>query len=111
MKLAWTRTHPCKIKIKNFLGIVSSKETIFLFTISILRRTRRCFLEWWKQSGGRKQRVLVVERHTGGRLAILHIYIYIPGAWGYNWDTLSLEDINTETWSSRLGFGRKDLAL
>jgi hypothetical protein len=26
-----------------------------------------------------------------------------PGAWGYNWTTLSLEDIKTETWSSRLG--------
>jgi hypothetical protein len=23
-------------------------------------------------------------------------------AWGYNWDTLLLGDINTETWSSRL---------
>jgi hypothetical protein len=36
-----------------------------------------------------------------------------PGAWGYNWDTQSLEDINTGTWSSRLGVGRKadDLAL
>jgi SRSO17 transposase len=29
------------------------------------------------------------------------------GAWGYNWATLSLEDLNTETWSSRLGVGRK----
>jgi hypothetical protein len=26
-----------------------------------------------------------------------------PGAWGYNWATLSLADINTETWSSWLG--------
>jgi hypothetical protein len=26
-----------------------------------------------------------------------------PGAWGYNWATLSLGNINTETWSSRLG--------
>jgi hypothetical protein len=36
-----------------------------------------------------------------------------PGAWGYNWATLSLGDINTETLSSRLGVGRKadDLAL
>jgi hypothetical protein len=24
-------------------------------------------------------------------------------AWGYNWVTLFLRDINTETWSSRLG--------
>jgi hypothetical protein len=36
-----------------------------------------------------------------------------PGAWGYNWATLSLWDINTGTWSSRLGVGRRadDLAL
>jgi hypothetical protein len=27
--------------------------------------------------------------------------------WGYNWATLLLGDINTETWSSRLGVGRK----
>jgi hypothetical protein len=35
------------------------------------------------------------------------------GAWGYNWTTLSLGDINTGTWSSRLGVRRKadDLAL
>jgi hypothetical protein len=26
-----------------------------------------------------------------------------PGAWGYNWATLTLGDVNTETWSSRLG--------
>jgi hypothetical protein len=26
-----------------------------------------------------------------------------PGAWGHNWATLSLGDINTETWSSMLG--------
>jgi hypothetical protein len=26
-----------------------------------------------------------------------------PGAWGYNWTTLLLGDINTETWSSRFG--------
>jgi hypothetical protein len=25
------------------------------------------------------------------------------GAWGYNWTTLLLGDMNTETWSSRLG--------
>jgi hypothetical protein len=30
-----------------------------------------------------------------------------PSVWGYNWDTLSLGDINTETWPSRLGDGRK----
>jgi hypothetical protein len=29
------------------------------------------------------------------------------GAWGYNWATLSLADINTGTWSSRLAVGRK----
>jgi hypothetical protein len=36
-----------------------------------------------------------------------------PSAWGYNWATLSLADLNTEAWSSRLGVGRKadDLAL
>jgi hypothetical protein len=35
------------------------------------------------------------------------------GAWGYNWATLSLEDINRGTWSTRLGVGCKagDLAL
>jgi hypothetical protein len=27
--------------------------------------------------------------------------------WGYNWAALSLEDINTETWYSRFGVGRK----
>jgi hypothetical protein len=34
------------------------------------------------------------------------------GAWGCNWATLSLGDINTETYSSSLGVGRKadDLA-
>jgi hypothetical protein len=26
-----------------------------------------------------------------------------PGAWKYNWNTLSQGAINTETWSSRLG--------
>jgi hypothetical protein len=31
------------------------------------------------------------------------------GAWGYNWATLSLGDINTETCSSRLGVGHKKL--
>jgi hypothetical protein len=30
---------------------------------------------------------------------------WIPSAWGYCWATLSLEVINTETWSSRLGVG------
>jgi hypothetical protein len=30
-----------------------------------------------------------------------------PGAWGYNWVTLSLGNINTETWSSRLGVGSR----
>jgi hypothetical protein len=34
-----------------------------------------------------------------------------PGAWGYNWATLSLGDINTETRSSRLGVGHKDDGL
>jgi hypothetical protein len=35
------------------------------------------------------------------------------GAWGYNWAALSLGDINTETWYSRLGVGHKadDLVL
>jgi hypothetical protein len=34
------------------------------------------------------------------------------GAWGYNWVNPYLGDINTDTWSSRLGVGRKadDLA-
>jgi hypothetical protein len=33
-------------------------------------------------------------------------------AWGYNWATLSLRDINAGTWSSRSGVERKaDLAL
>jgi hypothetical protein len=30
-----------------------------------------------------------------------------PSAWGYNWATLSLGYINTVTWSSRLGVGRR----
>jgi hypothetical protein len=30
-----------------------------------------------------------------------------PGTWGYNWATLSLGDMNTETWSSRLWVGCK----
>jgi hypothetical protein len=36
-----------------------------------------------------------------------------PAAWEYNWSTLSLEDINTDTLSSTLGVGRKadDLSL
>jgi hypothetical protein len=36
-----------------------------------------------------------------------------PGAWGNKWATLSLGDINTETWYSGLGVWRKvhDLAL
>jgi hypothetical protein len=36
-----------------------------------------------------------------------------PGAWRFNLATLSLGDINTEIWYSRLGVGRKadDLAL
>jgi hypothetical protein len=36
------------------------------------------------------------------------------GAWGYNWATLLLRDINIENWSSRLRVGYKaddDLAL
>jgi hypothetical protein len=28
-------------------------------------------------------------------------------AWGYNWATLPLGDINTEAWSSRMGVGRE----
>jgi hypothetical protein len=31
---------------------------------------------------------------------------WVPGAWGYNWATLPLGDINTEVWSSRVGVGR-----
>jgi hypothetical protein len=31
---------------------------------------------------------------------------WVPSAWGYDWAPLSLGVINTETWSSRLGFGR-----
>jgi hypothetical protein len=31
----------------------------------------------------------------------------LPGAWVYNWATLSLGDINTESWFSRLGVGHK----
>jgi hypothetical protein len=30
----------------------------------------------------------------------------VLGAWGYNWATQSPGDINTETWSSKLGVGR-----
>jgi hypothetical protein len=30
---------------------------------------------------------------------------WVLGAWGYNWATQSPGDINTETWSSRLGVG------
>jgi hypothetical protein len=30
---------------------------------------------------------------------------WVPGSWGYNWTTLPLGDINTETWSSRVGVG------
>jgi hypothetical protein len=30
-----------------------------------------------------------------------------PFRWGYNWATLSLGGINTVTWTSRLGVGRK----
>jgi hypothetical protein len=30
-----------------------------------------------------------------------------PKAWEYNWATLSLEDTNTEIWSSRFGVGCK----
>jgi hypothetical protein len=33
-------------------------------------------------------------------------YKWVLGAWGYNWATQSPEDINMETWSSRLGVGR-----
>jgi hypothetical protein len=31
---------------------------------------------------------------------------WVPGAWGYNWATLTLGDINTEASSSRMGVGR-----
>jgi hypothetical protein len=31
---------------------------------------------------------------------------WVSGAWGYNWATLPLGDINTEVWSSRVGVGR-----
>jgi hypothetical protein len=31
---------------------------------------------------------------------------WVPGAWGYNWATLPLGDINTEAWTSRVGVGR-----
>jgi hypothetical protein len=36
-----------------------------------------------------------------------------PYVWEYNWASLSLGDVNTGTWSSRLGVGYKadDLAL
>lgn len=30
-----------------------------------------------------------------------------PSVWGYNWATMSLGNINIETWPSRLGDGRK----
>jgi hypothetical protein len=29
--------------------------------------------------------------------------LWVPSAWGYRWATLSPGDVNTETWSSRLG--------
>jgi ABC-type siderophore export system fused ATPase/permease subunit len=32
------------------------------------------------------------------------------GAWGYNWDTMSLGDINTGTWSYGLRVGHKAVA-
>jgi hypothetical protein len=34
-----------------------------------------------------------------------------PGAWWYNWATLSLGEMKTETWSSSLGVGHMDLVL
>jgi hypothetical protein len=38
--------------------------------------------------------------------------IYAPGTWGYKWVTLSLYNINTESWFIMLGLGSKagDLA-
>jgi hypothetical protein len=35
---------------------------------------------------------------------------WVPGAWGCNWATLPLGDINTEAWSSGMGVGRGDSA-
>jgi hypothetical protein len=32
---------------------------------------------------------------------------WVPSAWGYNWATLLLGDINTEAWSSKVGVGRR----
>jgi exonuclease III len=40
------------------------------------------------------------KEHKGGGIAI---YNSKPSARGYNWATLFLGDINTGTWSSRLG--------
>jgi hypothetical protein len=36
-----------------------------------------------------------------------------PSAWGYNWATLSLGEMNTGTWPSKLGVGLEtdELAL
>jgi hypothetical protein len=34
-------------------------------------------------------------------------YYYKPNAWGCNWDILFLGEINTVTWSSRLGESKK----
>jgi hypothetical protein len=31
---------------------------------------------------------------------------WVRGAWEYNWATQSPEDVNMETWSSRVGVGR-----
>jgi hypothetical protein len=31
---------------------------------------------------------------------------WVLGAWGYNWATLLLEDINSEAWSSGMEVGR-----
>jgi hypothetical protein len=33
----------------------------------------------------------------------LTLALGIPSAWGYNWATMLLGEINTGTWSSRLG--------
>jgi hypothetical protein len=35
----------------------------------------------------------------------------LPSARGYNWVTLSLADINTEDWSSKLGVGTRFITL
>jgi hypothetical protein len=48
---------------------------------------------------GEKNSPTVAHAHRKRRLK------WVLGAWGYNWVTQSPEDINMETWSSRLGVG------